>query len=509
MNLTIFITTTTAGVAFGAILGYYARQSIAKRRAGTIEQKLQKKINEAKKKRKEILKKAEQKAKKIEEETEKKQEKKRRQLSKTQQLLLKRENSLDQRKSRLDKAREALQQKVNKLRGIKKELNQLKEKAKEKLEKISGFSQKKAKQQLLENIEEENQKEILQKIKKLEKEGVKKYERKAKEILASTIQKLAVSQTQDLTTSTVLLESEDLKGRIIGKEGRNIRAFEKVTGVELVVDESPEAVVISSFNPVRRAIAKLALENLVRDGRIQPARIEDEVKEAQKEIKNKIEEAGEKAVYETGVVGLEDKITELLGKLYFRTSYGQNVLLHSMEVSLLAEALANELGADSKVAKRAGLLHDIGKAVDHQIKGSHVDIGIKILEKFGESKEIIDAMKSHHEEYPPESLEAVIVETADAISGARPGARKDTLENYLQRLEDLEEVALSFNEVEKAYAIQSGREVRVFVNPEKVDDVRAQKIARDIAKRIEKELNYPGEIKINVIRESRVIEHAR
>ncbi len=509
MNLTIFITTTTAGVAFGAILGYYARQSIAKRRAGTIEQKLQKKINEAKKKRKEILKKAEQKAKKIEEETEKKQEKKRRQLSKTQQLLLKRENSLDQRKSRLDKAREALQQKVNKLRGIKKELNQLKEKAKEKLEKISGFSQKKAKQQLLENIEEENQKEILQKIKKLEKEEVKKYERKAKEILASTIQKLAVSQTQDLTTSTVLLESEDLKGRIIGKEGRNIRAFEKVTGVELVVDESPEAVVISSFNPVRRAIAKLALENLVRDGRIQPARIEDEVKEAQKEIKNKIEEAGEKAVYETGVVGLEDKITELLGKLYFRTSYGQNVLLHSMEVSLLAEALANELGADSKVAKRAGLLHDIGKAVDHQIKGSHVDIGIKILEKFGESKEIIDAMKSHHEEYPPESLEAVIVETADAISGARPGARKDTLENYLQRLEDLEEVALSFNEVEKAYAIQSGREVRVFVNPEKVDDVRAQKIARDIAKRIEKELNYPGEIKINVIRESRVIEHAR
>ncbi len=496
-------------MAAGSILGYYARQSIAKRKAGSLEQKLQKKIKQAKQKAEQILKEAAEEIEEKKEKTERKHNQKRKELSKTQQLLLKREDLLDKKSSQLKRNKRIIQQKVNRLKEVKKELNELKKKTERKLEKISGLTKQKAKKELLIRVEEESQSEISQKLKKIEKEGRGKYEKKAKEILASVIQKLAVPQAQEITTSTVLLESEDFKGRIIGKEGRNIRTFEKLTGVELIVDESPEAVVISAFNPTRRAVAKLALEKLIQDGRIQPARIEEKVKEASEEIKAKIKEAGEKAVYETGVIGLDDKIIELLGKLYFRTSYGQNVLLHSMEVSLLAEALADELGADSKIAKKAGLLHDIGKSVDHQVKGSHVDIGIKILEKFKEDKRIIDAMKSHHDEYPSETLEAAIVETADAISGARPGARKDTLENYLQRLEDLEKIALAFDEIDKAYAIQAGRELRVFVNPEKVNDVQAQKLARQIADKIEEELRYPGEIKVNVIRESRVIEHAR
>jgi ribonuclease Y len=305
------------------------------------------------------------------------------------------------------------------------------------------------------------------------------------------------------------LPSDDLKGRIIGKEGRNIRALEQAAGVEIVVDETPETVMISSFDPVRRQIAKLALEKLIQDGRIQPAKIEEAVQKAEKEITSQIKEAGEKAVYEVGIIDLDPKIVQLLGRLRFRTSYGQNVLLHSIEVAYLASALASELGLDPKIAKKAGLLHDIGKAVDQQIQGSHVDIGIKILEKFGVEKEVIRAMKSHHEEYPAESLEAVLVQAADQISGARPGARKDTLDNYLKRLEELEGIAASFSGVDKVYAIQAGREIRVFVKPQEIDDFGAQKLAREVAKRIQEELRYPGEIKITVIRENRVVDYAR
>jgi len=349
----------------------------------------------------------------------------------------------------------------------------------------------------------------LEKIRKLEEAGFEKYEKKAKEIVALAIQKYALSQAQELTTTTVNLPNEEIKGRIIGKEGRNIRTLEKLTGVEIVVDETPEVVMISGFDPIRRQIAKTALEKLIQDGRIQPARIEETVQKVESDIVSQIKKAGEKAVYDTGIVDLNPKIVQLLGRLRFRTSYGQNVLLHSIEVSHLAATLASELGANSRVAQKAGLLHDIGKAVDHQIQGSHTDIGIKILEKFEVEKEIIDAMKSHHEEHPAETLEAILVQAADQISGARPGARKDTIENYLRRLEELEGIALSFSGVEKAYAIQAGREIRIFVRPGEVDDLIAKKLAREVANRIQEELKYPGEIKVTVIRENRAVEYAR
>ena len=332
---------------------------------------------------------------------------------------------------------------------------------------------------------------------------------RARDIVTMAIQKCAVPQTQELSTTTVILANEEIKGRIIGKEGRNIRTFEKLTGVELIVDETPESVVISCFNPVRRQIAKVALDKLIADGRIQPAKIEEKVEEAKTEIAQKIKEAGEKAVFEVGVLGMNDKLVQVLGRLFYRTSYGQNVLLHSMEVALIAETLAFELKANAQVAKRAALLHDIGKAIDQQVQGTHIEIGIKLLEKFGESEAVIKAMRAHHGDYPVESVEASIVNVADAISSARPGARKDTLENYLQRLKDLEDIANKFEGVEKTYAIQAGREIRVFVKADRVDDLGAIKIAKSIAEKIEEELKYPGEIKVTVMRETRAVEYAR
>ena len=496
-------------LALGSVLGYYTRQSIAKKRAGTIEAKLQKKILQAKAQTEEILKEAKQKASRILETVKIEEDERRQDLLQTERLLLKRENVLDDKISNLERKEAEFQDKVEKLRKIKEGLEGLQQEALINLERVSNLSREEAKRELLSNLEKEYQKEILEKIKNLESEGWQRFEKKAKELVALAIQKVAVSQAQELTTTTVALPNEEIKGRIIGKEGRNIRTLERLTGVEIVVDESPEAVMISGFDPIRRQIAKTALEKLIQDGRIQPAKIEEMVEKARSEINSQIKEAGEAAVYDVGLVGLDPRLVQLLGRLRFRTSYGQNVLLHSIEVSHLAAALSAEIGADVKVAKKAGLLHDIGKAVDHQIEGSHADIGIKILEKFGVELEVISAMKSHHEEYPYESLEAIIVQTADAISGARPGARKDTLENYLKRLGDLENIATSFSGVEKAYAIQAGREIRVFVKPEEVDDLGARKLAREIAERIQEELRYPGEIKVNVIRESRVTEYAK
>lgn len=507
-QLTLFL----LGIIFlgiGSVLGYYARQSIARKKAGSIEQKLQKRISRAKEESDTILKKAKERTDSIIDQAQEESRQRRQELLRSQQILLKRENLLDKKISLSERKEEEIHQKVEGLRKIKEGLEKLRKEAQQRLEKISNLSKEQAKKELLASVESEYQQEILEKTRKLEKEGIERFDKKAKEILALAIQKCAISQVQELTTTTVLLQNEDIKGRIIGKEGRNIRAFEKATGVELMIDETPETVVISSFNPIRRQIAKIALERLIQDGRIQPTKIEEKVEEVKLEITKKIKEAGEKAVYEVGIIGLDERLVQLLGRLYFRTSYGQNVLLHSMEVALIAETLADELGGDSQLAKRAGLLHDIGKAIDHQIQGSHVDIGIKILEKFKESEEIIKAMRAHHEEYPAETLEAIIVKTADAISGSRPGARKDTLENYLQRLKKLEDIALSFSGVEKAYAIQAGREVRVFVRPGEIDDIGIHRLARQIADKIEEELKYPGEIKVNVIRENRVVEHAR
>ena len=496
-------------LAIGSILGYYARQSIARKDYRNIEARLQKKISQAKTQTEEILAGAQKEANQILETTKEETDERRTALFNTERVLLQRENILEDKFAAFESEKREFQEKVRKLREIKESLENLKTEALANLERISGLAREEAKKELLQNIEKEEQKEVLEKMRRLESQGQEQFERKAKEILAQAIQKFALSQAQEITTTTCSLPSEEIKGRIIGKEGRNIRTLEKLTGVEIIVDETPEAVVISGFDPIRRQIAKMALEKLIQDGRIQPARIEEKVELAQREIASQIKEAGEQAVYDTGLVGLEPKLIQLLGRLRFRTSYGQNVLLHSIEVCHLAGALAAEIGANVSVCKKAGLLHDIGKAVDQQIEGSHTDIGIKILEKFKVEKEVISAMKAHHEEYPYESVEAVIVQTADQISGARPGARKDTLENYLRRLGDLENIALSFSGVEKAWALQAGREIRVFVKPEEVDDLTAKKLAKEIANKIQEELKYPGEIKVNLIRESRVIEYAK
>lgn len=496
-------------IILGAIIGYYIRQSIAKRRAGTLEAKLEKKVAQVKEETSLMVKKAEQKSAEITEKSEKEVDERRREFLKTQQVLLGREKLLEDKISNFESKENDLKEKVEKVRAIKENLETLRLEAEAKLEKVASLSREDAKKELLSLVEIEGEKDIVERMKKMEEQGKEKLDARAKDIVTLAIQKCAVAQTQELSTTTVILASEDLKGRIIGKEGRNIRTFERLTGVELIVDDAPDSVVISGFNPIRRQIAKLALDKLITDGRIQPAKIEEKVEEAKGEISAKIKEAGEKAVYDLGIIGMNEKLIQILGRLYYRTSFGQNVLVHSMEMALIAETIAEELGANSQIAKRAALLHDIGKAIDQQMQGSHIEIGIKILEKFGETEAVIKAMRAHHGDYAVESIEGSIVNVCDAISGARPGARKDTLENYLQRLKALEDIANKFEGVEKTYAIQAGREIRVFVRADKVDDLQTQKIARQIAANIEEELKYPGEIKVTVIRENRVVEFAR
>jgi ribonuclease Y len=426
-----------------------------------------------------------------------------------EERLGKREELLDKKTEEIERAKVILGKKADEIRELRKDAEETRRQELKRLEKIAGFSKEEAKKVLLQLTEEESRDLIAQRIRTLETAGQEELDKKAKDIMTQAIQKYASSHAADVTTSTVSIASDEIKGRIIGREGRNIKALEKLTGIEIIVDDTPEAIVISGFDPIRREIAKIAIEKLVADGRIHPTKIEEAVEFAKQEINHKIKEAGEAAAYDVGVAGLDPKLIQILGRLRYRTSYGQNALLHSLEVAHLSGALAAELGADVNLAKKAGLLHDIGKAVDHEVQGTHVEIGIKILNKFGMDKTIIDAMKPHHEDYPFDSRESMIISAADAISASRPGARKDTLENYLKRLGELEEVATSFEEVEKAYAIQAGREIRVFVKPEKTDDLGAIKLARSIADKIEKELKYPGEIKVNVIRETRATEFAK
>jgi len=493
----------------GSFLGYLARQSIAKRQAHTAEARIDKLINDAKSEAQEIILKAKDKAVKVLEEIKREEVKREDDYRRGQKRLEQKEEALERRIVDLGKEEKEFKEKVEKVREIKSELEKLKEKEINNLEKISRFSQAEAKKELLKLIEEKSKEEIFGKIQKLEKFGKEELEKKAQDVMVSALQRYASSQVAEITTTTVNLPNDEIKGKIIGREGRNIKTLERLSGVEVIIDDTPETIVISGFDPIRRQVAKIALEKLISDGRIQPARIEEAVEKAKEQIDAKTKEAGEAAVYDVGIVGLDSRLVHLLGRLTFRTSFGQNVLLHSIESAHLAGMLASELNADAVVAKKAGLLHDIGKAVDHEVQGSHVDIGIRILEKFGIDKKVIDAMKSHHEDYPFETIEASIVQAAEAVSAARPGARKENLENYLKRLGELEKIATSFEGIEKAYAIQAGREIRIFVNAEKVDDLQAHKLAKNIAQEIEKELKYPGEIKVNVIRETRVIEYAR
>jgi ribonuclease Y len=508
-NLIIFVGTIVGTLIVGSILGYYTRQTIARKQAGTIEAKLNKLISQAKDEAKETLLKAKEKANKILEEIKEQERERQRQLTRMEERLLRKEQNLDQKSNQLEKEYAELKIKVQKVKKIKEELTNLQQQQLKKLEKIAQLSREQAKAELLTAVEKEYQQTLLERLKRLEEEGQEELNKKAQKITALAMQRYAASQASEITSTAVSLPNDDLKGRIIGKEGRNIKTLEKLTGVEVLVDDTPGAIIISAFDPIRRQIAKIALEKLLLDGRIQPARIEEAVEKASQEISEKIQEAGQAAVYDVGVAGLNPQLIKILGRLRFRTSYGQNVLLHSVEVAHLAGAIAAELGTDVDLAKKAGLLHDIGKAVDHEIQGSHVEIGRKILKKFDVDEKVIEAMQAHHEEYPYESLESIIVQVADAISGARPGARKDTLEAYLKRLEELEKIANSFKGVEKAYAIQAGREIRVFVQPEEVDDLGAYKLAKEIANQIHQELKYPGEIKVNVIRETRAIEYAR
>jgi ribonuclease Y len=456
-----------------------------------------------------LVKDAESKSSQLLQDTQKEVDERRREFLKAQQLILDREKLLEDKITTFDKKEVELGERVEKLKAVKENLDTLRTEAEARLEKIANLSREDAKKELLALVEVDSQKDILERIKKMEQSGQDALATRAREIVTLAIQKCAVNHTLELSTTTITLASEDIKGRIIGKEGRNIKTFEKLTGVELIVDDTPDSVVISCFNPVRRQIAKMALDKLIQDGRIQPAKIEEKVEEAKAEISKVIKDAGEKTLYDMNILGVQDKLVQILGRLYYRTSYGQNVLMHSMEVALIAETIAEELKANAQVAKRAGLFHDIGKALDQQMEGSHIEIGIKILEKFGEKEEVIRAMRSHHGDYPVDSIEAAIVIVADSISASRPGARKDTIENYLQRLKALEDIANRFDGVEKTYAIQAGREIRVFVKADKVDDLGVQKMAKQIAQNIEEELKYPGEIKVTVIRENRVIEYAR
>jgi ribonuclease Y len=496
-------------VAVGAFfIGFIVHKQLAKSKIGHAQEKADKIINEAKAKNKEYLLSAQDKALKIIDEAKREEADRRREISKLQGRLEQRENSFSQKLLELQDKQQKLYDKVNEVQEIKEKIKKIKEEQNLELEKIAALSKDEAKERLLKNIEEQNKEDLLVRLRKLEDDNYEVLENKAKDIMATSMQRLASTYTLELTTTTVDLPSDEIKGRIIGREGRNIKAIEQATGVEIIVDDTPNAITVSGFSLIRRHIAKKTLDYLIKDGRIHPAKIEEAVERSKGEIAADIKKAGEEAMYEVGVTGFDPKLVQILGRLKYRTSYGQNALRHSIEVAHISALLAEQLGANVTFAKKGGLLHDIGKAVDHEIKGNHTEIGRDIAKKFNLSPELIAPIETHHDDKPA-TLESVIVKVADAISSARPGARNDNYENYLQRLEELEKIANSFEGVDKTYAIQAGREVRVFVTPEKIDDYGAQQLAKNISKKIEEELKYPGEIKINLIRELRVTEYAR
>ncbi|HEY4494004.1 MAG TPA: ribonuclease Y [Candidatus Paceibacterota bacterium] len=509
MSLIIIILIGVGVLLLGAGIGYYLRLIIALGKRRSIEIDIKQMMVGAKEEAQKIVDEAKKTGEAKLAELREEEKKKDIEFKEKETRLVKKDEFLDARQLEIDKEVENIKTKVEDIKKIQEKVQKIEEEKRGELERVAKLSEIEAKDELLKDIEKKYEEDILVKIQKLENTGEEKLDRRAKDILATTIQRLASSTASELMTTVVSIPNNEIKGKIIGKEGRNIRAFERAAGVEVIVDDTPGSIVISSFDPIRRQVARLALENLILDGRIQPAKIEELVEKAKEEINKIIKEKGEQAVYECGIFNFDPRIVAIIGRLYFRTSYGQNVLQHSIEMAHIAGMIAEELGADVAIAKAGALVHDIGKALDHEVQGTHIEIGIRILQKFGADEKIITAMKSHHEDYPYETIEAVIVQTADAISGGRPGARRDSVENYLKRLQELEALVNTFPAVEKSYALQAGREIRIFVTPEKLSDAEAKLMARDIALKIEQELKYPGEIKVTLIRETRVIEYAR
>ena len=513
MTIAVAVVAAVIALVLGSLLGWNRRKSVAEKEISSAEEEATRIINEAIKsaenKKREAMVEAKEEILKQRSEYEKEVKERRADLQKQERRLQQKEENIDRKTDAIERKEESLAEKHAQLDRQREEIQQIKRSQTEMLARISGFTAEEAKAYLIEQVQTEVTHEAAMKIKEIEARAKDEADARAKEIIATAIQRCAADQVSEITVSVVPLPNDEMKGRIIGREGRNIRTLETMTGVDLIIDDTPEAITVSCFEPVRREIARLALEKLIADGRIHPTRIEEMVEKAKREVDAVIKSEGERATFETGVRGLHPELVKMLGRLHYRTSYGQNVLRHSIEVSQLAGMMAAELGTDVQAAKRAGLLHDLGKSVDHEMEGSHVALGVEFARKYHEKEDIIHAIHAHHGDVEPRTLVACLVQAADAISAARPGARRENLENYIKRLEQLESIASSFRGVEKSYAIQAGREVRVMVKPEEVSEDEMVVLARDLAKKIEEEMEYPGQIKVNVLRETKAVEYAK
>ena len=513
MNSLIIIATFLISLAIGIVVGMTIRKKIAESKIESAEQEAKRVVDlakvEAENMKKEEIFKAKEEIMNSRKELDQEIKERRSEVQKQESRMIQKEENLDRRSENLEKKERDLDKEYQSLENQKEEVNKVYEKQVEELQKIASLSKDEAREYLLNEMDKEITTEKAKLIRELNQKAKEDANKNAKEIISYAVQKCAADHTSETTVSIVSLPSDEMKGRIIGREGRNIKALETLTGIDLIIDDTPEAVILSGFDPLRREVAGIALEKLIDDGRIHPAKIEEMVEKAKEELNTIIKEEGERAALETGVNNLHPDIIRLLGKLKYRTSYGQNVLSHSIEVSNLARIMAEELGLDAKRARRAGLLHDIGKALDHDMEGTHVQIGVDILKKYKENPLIINAVEAHHGDVEPQTLEAVLVQAADAISASRPGARRETLEAYIKRLENLESIADSFDGVEKSFAIQAGREVRIIVKPDRITDDQMTVLARDVSKRIEDEMDYPGQIKVNIIREKRVVDYAK
>ncbi len=493
----------------GAAAGFFVSKSRSSKTAASVDAEIKVKLAEAEKKAEHLVADAKLKAAEVLNESQKAERDRTEKLNKTEERLIKREETLESQSSNITSRETKLQEELKKVDSLKADADATHAKAVAHLEKITGMKAEEAKSMIIKDITERYKADMVATIQKVEHERRDEIEKKTSEIITTALMRYARSQVADVTTSVFHLPSEDIKGKIIGREGRNIKALERATGVEIIIDEAPESIILSSFDPLRREIARMTLDKMIKDGRIQPARIEETVEACKTELIRRMQEIGEQATLEVGITGFPKEILQLLGRLHFRTSYGQNVLLHSVEMAHIAGMVARELGVNVDIAKKGALVHDIGKAISHEVEGTHVELGRKILAKYGVEQAVITAMESHHEDYPFSSPEAYIVTMADILSAARPGARRDTVEQYIKRLKDLEEITSKFEGVKQAYALSAGREIRVFVIPEKIDDFAALDMARNIANKIQTDMKYPGEIKVNVIRETRAVEYAR